>query len=52
MATPPERFRTHDRGRTGSARKIDEASDAFVKIFRLHVIGVTAKSLITPGGVF
>jgi len=51
MASPPDRFRAHDRGRSRFFRKIDKSRDSFSKIFRFHVIGVAAERFVAPGRV-
>ena len=51
MAMPPKRFCAHDRSWSHFRRKIDKTNYAFPKLFRLHVIGVTAKRFVAPGGV-
>ena len=51
MATPPNRFRAHNRGRTEFVRKIEKAFDASAKFFGFHVIGITAKRSVAPGRV-
>lgn len=51
MATPPNRFRAHDRGRTEFVRKIEETFNASAKFFGFHVIGITAKRSVAPGRI-
>ncbi len=51
MTTPPNRFRTHDRGRPGLVCKIDKSFYAFAKFLGFHVIGVTAEGRISPGDI-
>src|SRR5205809_3277446 len=49
MATPPNRFCAHDRGRPGLVCKIDKSFYAFAKFLGFDVIGVTAERGVSPG---
>jgi len=51
MATPPDRFRTHDGGRAGFLANVKQALDSFLELLRLHVIGVPAERRVTPRSV-
>src|SRR5262249_52243527 len=51
MATPPDRFRAHDRGRPGLRSNVEQPLDALLELLRLHVIGVTAERNVAPRSV-
>src|SRR5437588_2959021 len=51
MATPPDRFRAHDCGRSRFLGKIDKSGDAVTKLLRLHVIGVATERFVAPSRV-
>src|SRR6476646_4286091 len=51
MATPPDRFRTHDGGRAGFFSNVEQALDSFLEFLRFHVIGVPAERCVTPRSV-
>jgi len=51
MAAPPDRFRAHDRCRSGFASESEKAFNAFPEFLVLHVIGVTAKRRVAPCAV-
>ncbi len=51
VTAPPNRFCTHDRGRSYLVRKIEKALNASAKFFGFHVIGITAKRSVAPSRV-
>src|SRR5262252_6258910 len=51
MATPPNCFRTHDRGRACFGSKGEQALDSFLELLCFHVISVPAERRIAPGSV-
>src|SRR5258707_14554423 len=51
MATPPDCFGAHDRGRACFGSKVEQSLDSFLELLRLHVIGVTAERRVAPRSV-
>ena len=51
MTMPPDRFRAHDRGRSGRFRQVQQVFDPRRKFRRSHVIGITTESSIVPSGI-
>ena len=48
MATPPDRFRTHDRSRAAFLSNVEQALYSFLELLRFHVIGVPAERCVAP----
>src|SRR5262245_36209252 len=51
MASPPDRFRAHNRGRAGFRSGVEQTLDAFVKLRCLRIIGVPTKGRVAPRSV-
>ncbi len=50
MATPPLGFRAHDGGSFCPGQTI-ELSQARIKFRRLHIVGIAAKTRVSPAGI-
>src|SRR5215469_4251843 len=51
MAAPPDCFGAHDGGRADFRSNMKQSLDSFLKLVRLHVIGVTAERRVAPCSV-